>query len=251
MSEINYQDIDQNISIIDIHKYYEKIKIFDYFKPNGIFFGDTGTVEYEKGKWFPIGYYEYDDYIKTINNKKCIYIGQKEPLSNKSGYLYDFKIELTENFDHIDDFLLNYVLKEENILSGHKNINSSSKECANESNKEIQDNTEKELKTDDNNPKVKNNNHNKTIKKLEIFGLHSCGYHGFFRPNIFEVITLLNTKITTEDLKTIERIYVTTEPHPSSKIYECFDPKKNKHRAKTTCYVITSHDQKFKKRKIE
>ncbi len=76
----------------------------------------------------------------------------------------------------------------------------------------------------------------KSFKKIEIFGLHTYGgYWAFFRPDLTEVIHLLKDSI---DISSVRKMFVTTEPHPSSNIGECFDTKKDKHKALTTCYVL-------------
>ena len=88
-------------------------------------------------------------------------------------------------------------------------------------------------------------------KKLELYGLHTYGgYHGFFRPDIYEAIGLLNDYITVDDLESIEKIYLTTEPHPNDNINNCFDYKKDRHRAKTVCYLFykTNKDDRSAKR---
>lgn len=74
---------------------------------------------------------------------------------------------------------------------------------------------------------------------FDILGLHTYGgYYGFFRPDLFEVIHLLHTKIKPAQLPKIRRLYVTTEPHPSDKGSECYDSGLDRHRAKTTCFVV-------------
>lgn len=78
-------------------------------------------------------------------------------------------------------------------------------------------------------------------EKLEFYGLHTYGgYHGFFRPDLDEVMTLISPIITDERLKTIERVYVTTEPHPSDEGSECYDLEHDRHKAKTTVYIVPS-----------
>ncbi len=74
---------------------------------------------------------------------------------------------------------------------------------------------------------------------LQLFGLHTYGgYHGFFRPDLKEVIHLIHKQIPIQELEMIDRIYVTTQMHPSEKIYECYDSKADRHRACTTCYIL-------------
>jgi hypothetical protein len=78
-----------------------------------------------------------------------------------------------------------------------------------------------------------------TTEKHEFYGLHTYGgFRGFFRPDLNEVINLISRTIEEGELDNIERIYVTTEPYPSNNINECFDSKADRHRAKTTIYVI-------------
>jgi hypothetical protein len=92
-------------------------------------------------------------------------------------------------------------------------------------------------------------------EKIELYGLHTYGgYWGFFRPDLTEVIHMLNTKISLDELNNIDRIYVSTIPYPSDNIYDCFDNKADKHRALTTCYIYkkdTDSEPPKKKRRIE
>ncbi|AYV83367.1 MAG: hypothetical protein Hyperionvirus6_48 [Hyperionvirus sp.] len=84
-------------------------------------------------------------------------------------------------------------------------------------------------------------------EKMELFGLHTYGgYYGMFRPDIDEVIHLLNRVVSLEDLSAIERIYVTTEPHPSDKGRDAYDVTADKHRAKTTCYIVKTETKQVK-----
>ena len=76
-------------------------------------------------------------------------------------------------------------------------------------------------------------------KKIELYGLHEYGgYYGFFRPDFYEAIGLLSDKLSIDELEEVDRMYITTEPHPSGDIGECFDSAKDKHRGKTTCYIF-------------
>jgi len=85
--------------------------------------------------------------------------------------------------------------------------------------------------------------------RMELYGLHTYGgYYGFFRPDFYETIHLLNTKISLDELKDIKRIYLTTSPHPNDNIGFCYDSKKDKHRAKTTCYIYYSDGQTNRKK---
>ena len=75
--------------------------------------------------------------------------------------------------------------------------------------------------------------------EYEDYGLHTYGgYYGFFRPDLNEVINLISRQIKQEDLSDIIRIYVTTDAHPSDNIKDCYDSETDKHRAKTTYYVV-------------
>ena len=92
------------------------------------------------------------------------------------------------------------------------------------------DDLDKELLDLENNPD--------SFTKYEFYGLHTYGgYYGFLRPDLSEVINLIHPTITEEHLKNIDRIYVTSEPHPDSNIRNCYDNKQDRHRVKTTCYV--------------
>jgi len=72
-----------------------------------------------------------------------------------------------------------------------------------------------------------------------FYGLHTYGgYHGFFRPDLNEVINLISKVVKKGDLKDIIRIYITTEAHPSDNINDCYDREADKHKAKTTIYVV-------------
>lgn len=80
-------------------------------------------------------------------------------------------------------------------------------------------------------------------QKWTFYALHTHGgYWGFFRPDIVEAIHLLHQRVSLADLESIERIYITTQAHPALDIDLCFDRQKDKHRAKTTCYVIYKED---------
>jgi hypothetical protein len=72
---------------------------------------------------------------------------------------------------------------------------------------------------------------------LEFLGVHT-GAYCFFKPDLWEVIHLLHTKIKPDQLPNIQRLYVTTEPHPSEKGSECYDRGLDRHRAKTVCFVV-------------
>jgi hypothetical protein len=76
--------------------------------------------------------------------------------------------------------------------------------------------------------------------KVSLYGLHTYGgYYGFFRPDLTEVINLIEQSSNPLlYFDTIERIYVTTSAHPSDNINDCYDSKADRHKAETTCYVM-------------
>jgi len=83
------------------------------------------------------------------------------------------------------------------------------------------------------------------LLRINLFGLHTYGgYYGFFRPDLSEVIHLLDR--STDPLlefDRVKRVYVTTEPYPSDTaigINGCYDSKADRHRARTECYVVSS-----------
>lgn len=80
-------------------------------------------------------------------------------------------------------------------------------------------------------------------KKVEFYGLHTYGgYYGFFRPDIIEVCNLIAPYINSIQSSPIDRIYVTTEMHPSAMIGECYDNEADRHRGKTTIWVIKQQE---------
>lgn len=75
--------------------------------------------------------------------------------------------------------------------------------------------------------------------KHKLYGYHTYGgYYGFFRPDLNEVIHLVATVVPPEKLDGVKCIYVTTDMYPSAHVGQCYDVKKDMHRALTTCYVI-------------
>jgi len=192
------------ISEADANKYYNKIKIFKHFKA-------AMTVIYFYNPNISI---EYD-------------LGKYK---NMNGEEYEEYIK-TEQYEKEHDFECFYVGKiKKDTLS--KNY------C-------YMYNFEKEDETDLDEIDKRFVEHRTADKKIELYGLHTYGgYRGFFCPDFYEVIGLLSEEITADDLNSVERLYVTTEPHPSDNIYECFDYKKDMHRGKTICYVFYSDDQK-------
>ena len=81
-------------------------------------------------------------------------------------------------------------------------------------------------------------NNDSKVKKMEFYGLHTYGgYRLFFRPDLNEVINLLSTKVSIKELNNVQRIYVTTEPHPSDNINDCYDSETDTHKAITTCFI--------------
>lgn len=88
--------------------------------------------------------------------------------------------------------------------------------------------------------------------KINLYGYHTYGgYYGFFRPDLTEVIHMLNTKISLTELNDIERIYVTTEAYPTYEINDCYDRVKDKHKGLTTYYIIKKSQKKQRKRKCD
>ena len=89
----------------------------------------------------------------------------------------------------------------------------------------------------------------KTMEKRTFYGLHTYGgYHGFFRPDLDEVMTLIGLDLN-QDLDRIDRIYVTTDMHPSEKVGECYDSVLDRHKAVTTVYVV--FNEETEKKEIE
>lgn len=77
------------------------------------------------------------------------------------------------------------------------------------------------------------------ISRRVFYGLHSYGgYYGFFRPDLGEVIRLISKEYPVESLSKYAAMFVTTEMHPSDNIGECYDVRRDRHRAKTTVWAI-------------
>lgn len=76
--------------------------------------------------------------------------------------------------------------------------------------------------------------------KVSLYGLHTYGgYYGFFRPDLTEVINLIEQSSDPAlYFDSIERIYVTTNAHPGDNIKLCYDYKTDRHKAETICYVM-------------
>lgn len=75
--------------------------------------------------------------------------------------------------------------------------------------------------------------------QIELKGYHTYGgYYGFFRPDLIEVIHLLEHEVECDRIifEDIERIYVTTKPF-SDNICEMYDAKIDRQKAITTCYL--------------
>ena len=88
---------------------------------------------------------------------------------------------------------------------------------------------------------VDNQDFRNSLPKHQAFGLHTYGgYHGCFRPDLLEVVRLLlyTHKWSTEEISTFKRVYVTTQPAPSSNVSKCYDPETDRHRACTTSYIV-------------
>lgn len=79
-----------------------------------------------------------------------------------------------------------------------------------------------------------------TCNTIELYGLHNySGFYGFFRPLLDEVIGLISTVVSTEQLQNnVKEIWVTTEPAEHGKFPECFDQVHNKHRGITLCHIV-------------
>lgn len=77
------------------------------------------------------------------------------------------------------------------------------------------------------------------LKEYKLFGYHTYGgYRGFFRPDLNEVIHLVASVVPMDQLVNVKRVYVTTDAYPSDKGSECYDSKKDMHKALTTCWVL-------------
>lgn len=76
--------------------------------------------------------------------------------------------------------------------------------------------------------------------RIPLYGLHTYGgYYAFFRPDLEEVINLIDQSNDSRlKLENVERVYVTTEAHPSDNIRYCYDSKADRHRGETVCYVV-------------
>jgi hypothetical protein len=73
----------------------------------------------------------------------------------------------------------------------------------------------------------------------QLYGYHTYGgYWGFFRPDLTEVIHLLQAVVPLSELGSINRLYVTTEAYPSLNVNVCYDREQDMHRARTTVYVV-------------
>jgi hypothetical protein len=78
-----------------------------------------------------------------------------------------------------------------------------------------------------------------SVQKLELYGLHSySGYYGNFQPDLEEVINLVSARVPVAALPSVERIYVTTEAHPTDNYHDAYDVRADRHRAKTTAYIL-------------
>lgn len=80
-----------------------------------------------------------------------------------------------------------------------------------------------------------------TFRYRTFYGLHSYGgYCRFFRPDLAEVMELIGSSVG--DLDKIERIYVTTNMHPSEDMSQCLDTVIDRHLAKTSIYIVYKED---------
>jgi len=201
-----YTDIKKTLSMNNINKYYDKISIFKTFKPK---------LEYDENNIYRIQYepHKYEPYdpdkIYNLNSKNYVCIKpQLDGDYMNSEYMHD---------DQIDDL-------DKIFIQGKHDF-----------------------------------------EYLELYGLHDYSKYkgplkltphpfiqkyehnpGLFKPTLIDVINLLNTKITLEDLEYIERIYITTIPYPSNIISQCYDLNTKKHQALTKVYMVKTN----KKRKI-
>ena len=79
-----------------------------------------------------------------------------------------------------------------------------------------------------------------SFKRVALYGLHTYGgYHGFFRPDLEEVINLIaGSGHPALAFDRVSRVYVNTEPHPDGHVGLCYDAQVDRHRAETVCYVV-------------
>lgn len=189
----------------DFHALYDKIQPFKIWKPNCLSCG--GMV----GIW--------------LKRK------EKEPLRMTVDE-YNAAIDEGKNFlspEHVEYFLVDKPAYEDMTKCGYLYE-------AEEKEKKVEnvDETDKEF--------IQTKGAN--LKKLEFYGLHSYGgYWGFFRPDLLEVLTLISESLP--PLRCIEKIYVTTEAHPNDNVRECYDSKADRHRAKTTVYIVFKQKTKI------
>lgn len=77
------------------------------------------------------------------------------------------------------------------------------------------------------------------MKKFIFFGLHTYHHdYRYFQPDLKEVIALMAKKIPPSMLPAIETIYLTSETHPTEHSDDNFVAPLDRHRGKTTVYVI-------------
>jgi hypothetical protein len=89
--------------------------------------------------------------------------------------------------------------------------------------------------------------------KIELYSLHKHWPNkNMWNHDLDESINILSTKIHINDLESVERIYVTIEPHPANDVFECYDFKNNMYKGKTTYYIYNHKfdENETKKRKI-
>ncbi|AYV78642.1 MAG: hypothetical protein Edafosvirus21_21 [Edafosvirus sp.] len=187
----------------EISKYYNKLKIYKWFKPTIYNIDGDISIEHESGKYKK----ETDEDYNIIKKKAKPHINLYEKVSldqiQTQAYLWELK-EL-QNKDEIDESF---------VQSGGTSV---------------------------------------TFEKIELYGLHRYGgYRIFFRPDLNEVIHLMSSKISLNELDDIDRIYVTTKPFPSDNGNECYDNGFDKHKAITTCYLVRKSDrQATKKQRVK
>lgn len=75
-----------------------------------------------------------------------------------------------------------------------------------------------------------------------LLGYHTYGgYYGFFRPDIMEVLTLIDMSEDREEIMKADAIFVTTSSYPSPHISDCYNVKIDKHRGQTHLYLYFKH----------
>jgi hypothetical protein len=241
MADTKYTLIKKELDNSILLKYLDKIRVIKVFHPSILDFCGRCSYEYELGKSVQ---YDYEDEQETIKKYKTInekvYISDSLPESMSNAYMWSFKGKDEDKLDDIDKMFI----KQVNTECAKEDIKDVSKDVTKDDTKDVSHEKSKDKpmknKRKSNVLDLTENNESLSDKfvKHEFFGLHTYGgYYGFFRPDLSEVIHLINQVISVDDLDQIERMYVTTEPHPDDNARKCYDAKQDRHRAKTTCYV--------------